>query len=132
MSRAWKRWYVRPNRFPKYQNLKYGERYWISTAWKGGEEYFRFRQGPVPGIHKPTAGRYCRMWRTQSMAEKRAWYDYEDQFRENGFTPRRRRSPKHLIDSYDDIPKNHYRGSWKHSTKKRRQWGGEVQLLYVG
>lgn len=120
------RWTHSAGRFSSYQNLQYGERYWIYD-----NTYFRFRQGSVPGISKfKPSGR--RMWRTQSMAEKRQWFDYEEQFKDNGFFVRRRRTSHELITSYDDIPKNSYRGSWKHSTKKSRQWGGITELIFCG
>ena len=128
MSRHWK--WNSPPRFPKDQNLQYGERYYEYTT-EHTNCYFRFRQGSVPGIRKRKASHRC-VWRSQSIPEMRAFFDYEDQFKDAGFTAWRRRAPKSLIDSYDDIPRNHYRGSWKQSTKKRRQWGGEIELLFVG
>jgi hypothetical protein len=108
------------------------KRYVVTYDWRQDsyslQGYF-YRYDPVPGISKRSHS--CK-WRSQSMAEKRQWYDYENQMKENGFTPRMRRTAPKFITTYDDWPKNHYRGSWKQSTKKRRQWGGTVQLIYVG
>jgi hypothetical protein len=111
-------------------HYEYGERYWLYGGWKG--QCYRYRQGPVPDVHKYSRYYNHRMWRSQSMAEKRQWYDYTNQMKENGFAIRMRRNAPELITTYDDWPINHYRGSWKQSTKKRRQWGGLVSLLYCG
>jgi hypothetical protein len=129
MSRYYGYNWIKLLRFPKYQNLQYGERYFLYDNY-GTNQYFRFRVGTVPGISKRKG--HCRIWRSQSMAERRKWFDYEQQFKENNFTPRMRRTPHHLISTYDDIPRNSYRGSWKQSTKKRRQWGLETKVIYCG
>ena len=114
----------------EYQHFVCGERYFLYST-KEMDYYFYYRVGSVPGLHKYKISAR-RMWRTQSIPEKRAYYEYEQQFKEVGLVPKRRRTPSALIDSYDDVPCNRYRGSWKHSTKKRRQWGGTVELIYCG
>jgi hypothetical protein len=114
----------------KYSKLIRGERYFLYST-KYANHYFVYRLGPVPGIHKHRWNK-SRMWRSQSVQEKRKWYDFVDQFKQISKTVNRRRNAKSLISTYDDIPINHYRGSWKHSTKKRRQWGGEIEFIYCG
>lgn len=84
---------------------------WIKLAHP-----FRYRVDPVPHVHKYGNGHYYR--RVSTTGEKRQWFDAIDQ----GVIPRRRRSPRMLRDTWDDLPVStigHH--SWK-CQKKRKQW----------
>jgi hypothetical protein len=123
-------WSTNWRAFTKYQNLKYGERYWLH-----GNYYFRFRQGPVPNIHHWNASsRGCFRSGINCLQEKREWYKAKDELKDYGFTIRSRRTPKNLPSDYDDISYSHGYSSqsWKNCTKKRRQWGGTITYIYCG
>ena len=87
---------------------------------------YTFRYDPVPGIHKYKASKRS-YFRTgmNCLQEKKAWYNAEG-------LGRAARSPRNLPSDYDDIPASNRSTCWKHSTKKRRQWGGVVEVIYIG
>ena len=121
-------------RIDTYQYLVHGERYFLYSTGDANY-YFRFRCGTVPGIHHHKASRrsYFRSG-IDCLSEKRAWFDYQEQFVEYAVPVRQRRNPKALPSAWDDVGYSHgyCSRSWKKCTKKRRQWGGEVQLVCVG
>jgi hypothetical protein len=128
---SWNHHYAR---ITKYQKFVYGERYFLYST-KETNYYFRYRQGPVPNIHSYKASHrsYFRSG-INCLQEKKKWYDSEYQLKEYGIVPKRRRTPRMLPDSWDDYPYSHgYRSkNWKYCSKKRRQWGGVVEVIYCG
>ena len=90
----------------------------IEITWKKLKHPYRFRMDPVPYIHKYGNGHYYR--RVKTTNERKNWYASIDQ----GVFPRRRRGPRLLPDTWNDIPVSSYvcySRSWK-KVKKRKQW----------
>jgi hypothetical protein len=125
-------WYHSP--IKREQHFEYGQRYFLYSTDETNY-YFRFRQGPVPNIHKYKAsGRSYFRTGINCLQQKKKWYEGSDQLKEYGVAIKRRRAPRSLPSDWDDIGYSHgYRSaSWKNCTKKRRQWGGQIQLIYCG
>ena len=95
-------------------DAQYGDRYAKYKTRRGKEEdIFFFRCSPVPGIHKYSHGSwYRRRPRTLNEMKQNSDPKYSKYTR-----PARRR----LSTTWDDIYVEHYK-SWKHCTKKRKQW----------
>ena len=79
---------------------------------------YRFRIGPVPGIHNSSRFYfYCWHKRPRVMNESRQWFASE------GYG-RKKRSPLNLPDPWDDYQRGdiHTRKSWKSNKKVTRQY----------
>jgi hypothetical protein len=100
-------------RYVRYRYYEHEER---EVFWRKLGHPYRYRLDPVPHVHKYSNGHYYRRARTTS--ERKQWYVSVEQ----GVTPRRRRSPRLLPDSWDDrLISTHGNHSWKRQ-KKRKQW----------
>lgn len=84
---------------------------WI-RYWK--KQLPEFRKGPVPNTGKFSGYRYFRHMKTTQERRKNSDPEVYEYVR-----PARRSD--NLPNSYDDITRDYYK-SWKHCTKKRKQW----------
>ena len=80
---------------------------------------FRFRVDSVPFIGK-TSNVSC--FKKPKTTQERK-YSFCDQCKEYNIKVRKRRNFKNLPNTWDDIYKYFPGKSWKHQTKKRKQWG---------
>jgi len=95
---------------------------WINFGWgrRRNEQSFIYRQTPVPGIHHRK--QFCSFRTIPTTKEKRLYYAYEYECKEEGIKFRGRRSARTLPDAYDDIYRSDMRSkSWK-KMKKSNQW----------
>lgn len=94
-------------------DAQYGDKYAKYKTRKGKEEgIFFFRCSPVPEIHKYSHGSWYRRPHTLNEMKQNSDPEYSKYTR-----PARRLLPT----TWDDIYVEHYK-SWKHCTKKRKQW----------
>lgn len=94
------------------EDAQYGDKY-TKYSWKGENAVFFFRASSVPGIRRHKGyGRYYRSIHTYNEMKLNTDPEYGKYSR-----PARRDLPT----AWDDIPRNSYK-SWKHCTKKRKQW----------
>ena len=73
---------------------------------------YRFRNGPVPGVHKIRGG-YYRTWKSTQRGR------VQDNIPEYAAYVRKGAVP---ADYWDVEPRRHFEQSWKHQSKCRHQW----------